>query len=38
MDNEENHKKSNLRIALILGGIAILIALWPLYILRHGLG
>jgi hypothetical protein len=37
MDNEQNQKKSNLRVALFLAGLAMLIALWPLYILRNGL-
>ena len=31
-------RKANLRLALILGAIAALIGLWPLYLLRHGVG
>jgi len=28
-------KKANVRLALVLGAIALLIACWPVYMLRH---
>jgi len=31
-------RKSNIRLALILGAVALLLAAWPLYMLRGGLG
>ena len=31
-------KKANIRLAFFLGGVAVLLALWPLYLLRQGLG
>jgi hypothetical protein len=30
-------RRSNIRLALMLGVIALLIACWPLYMLRHAL-
>lgn len=38
--NEQNTalKKSNLRLALALAAVAAVLAMWPLYILRQGLG
>lgn len=31
-------KKANRRLAIVLGVVASILALWPLYILRQGLG
>ena len=31
-------KKANIRLAMVLAAVAGLIALWPLYLLRHGIG
>jgi len=28
-------KRANIRLALFLGGVAVLLALWPLYLLNH---
>lgn len=33
MDNQKEQKGSNLKVALILGAIALLISMWPLYML-----
>lgn len=39
MDNHKpEQKKSNLKVGLILGGIALLISLWPLYLLQQAAG
>jgi hypothetical protein len=30
-------KKANIRLALILAAVALVIAMWPLYLLRNGI-
>ena len=39
MSEQDNTlKKSNIRLAIGLGLVAVLLSMWPLYILRQGLG
>jgi hypothetical protein len=38
MEEQGNQKKSNLKVALILGAIALLISMWPLYMLKQSVG
>jgi hypothetical protein len=37
-EHDDSVRKSNIRLALILGAVALLLAAWPLYMLRGGLG
>lgn len=38
MNDESPQKGSNLRIALFLGAVALLISMWPLYLLNKAAG
>ena len=39
MNEQDNTlKKSNIRLAIGLGIVAMVLAMWPLYILKQGLG
>lgn len=38
MNDEQKQKKSNLRLAWFLGTVALLISMWPLYLLKQSLG
>ncbi len=38
MTEDKEHKSSNLRIALFLGAIALVISMWPLYLLNKAAG
>lgn len=37
-DQDNSLKKANIRLALFLGAVAVLLAGWPLYMLRQGMG
>lgn len=37
-EQESSLKKSNIRLAIGLGLVAILLSFWPLYIIKQGLG
>jgi hypothetical protein len=37
-DQDAALKRANIRLALILGAIAMLLAAWPLYALREAMG
>lgn len=37
-EQSESLKKSNIRLAIALGAVAVLLALWPLYYLRQSVG
>lgn len=37
-EQDSSLKKSNIRLAIGLGLVAMLLSLWPLYILKQGLG
>jgi hypothetical protein len=38
MNDQQDQKKSNLKVALFLAAIALLISMWPLYILKQSAG
>jgi len=38
MQKQENQKKSNLKVALLLGAVALLVSLWPFYLLNQSIG
>lgn len=38
MDEHNEQKSSNLRVALFLGAIALVISMWPLYLLNKASG
>ena len=38
MDDQNEHKSSNLKVAFFLGAVALLISMWPLYLLNKASG
>lgn len=38
MDKQEDQKSSNLKVGLFLGAVALLISMWPLYMLKQAAG
>ncbi len=38
MTEQDSKKKSNLRLAFILGTVAVLLTMWPFYLLQKSLG
>jgi hypothetical protein len=37
-EQDASQKRSNIRLAVALGAVALILSMWPLYILRQGLG